>query len=159
MFSRFLALQHRENKQVQLAATQSLMAHSPPIKKGTRTQGPRKVVIYSKYGVPVKSSDFAGKRSHSDANGDFQEKKRESILEVGVHVACGDVEPQRNVRILSKNLFSALGKTGRYTNPRGPAKSQDFVGEGAAAERAKSFKNLFSVFWKTSKCSSRRRRP
>ena len=29
------------------------------------------------YGAPVKSLDFAGKRSHSDANGDFQEKREE----------------------------------------------------------------------------------
>ena len=32
-----LVLQYRGNEQVQLAATQSLMAHSPPMKKGTRT--------------------------------------------------------------------------------------------------------------------------
>ena len=35
-----------------------------------------------------------GKRSRSDANVDFQERKRGGILKVGVHVACGDVATQ-----------------------------------------------------------------
>ena len=43
---------------------------------------------------PQKVGDFLGKRSHSDANVDFQEKKSGSILKVGVHVACGDAVPE-----------------------------------------------------------------
>ncbi len=43
---------------------------------------------------PRKVGDFVGKRSRSDANVAFQEKKIGSILKVGVHVACGDAVPE-----------------------------------------------------------------
>ena len=94
-----------------LAATQShrFRENILLVYDGIRTMGLRKVG-YITYGAPVKSSDFAGKRSHSDANGDFQERKRESFLKVGVHVACGDVEPQRNGRSFPIKSYLSIGK-------------------------------------------------